>query len=83
VFKVKGKKMSRLPVITKIGGQRSHEMAMSGVQICRVFQEQVFHSFFELKWHGMVTRMKISKDWIRDMNCIRIRHCSTLKLKQV
>ena len=70
-------------MITKNGGQRSHEMAMSGVQICQVFQEQVFHSFFKLKWHGMVTRMKISKDWIRDRNCIRIGHCSTLKLKQV
>ena len=31
----------------------------------------------------MVTRMKNSKDWIRDTNCIRIRRCSTLKLKQV
>ena len=47
MFKGRGKK--------KNGGQRSHEMAMSGVQICQVFQEQVFLSFIlqtKMAWHG-------------------------------
>jgi hypothetical protein len=39
----------------KNGGQRSHEMAMSGVQIRQVFQEQVFLSFIlqtKMAWRG-------------------------------
>lgn len=39
----------------KNGGQRSHEMAMSGVQTHQVFQEQVFLSFIlqtKMAWHG-------------------------------
>lgn len=74
------KKNVGLSVITKNGGLRSHEMAMSGVQIVQVFQEQVtfFLSFFILKWHGMVTRMKNSKDWIRGINHISRRHCGML-----
>ena len=80
VFRLKGKNVW-LPVITKNGGQRSHEIGISGFQIYQVFQEQDF--FLSSKLNGMVIRINNSKDRIRDMNCIRIRHCSTLKLKQV
>jgi hypothetical protein len=52
---IKRQKNVGLSVITKNGGRRSHEMAMSGVQIRRVFQEQVFLSFIlqtKMTWHG-------------------------------